>query len=144
MELSLIPVEYIVVCRPFSTAFPKGLLQCPFCQAVAVPPNRFRPPMTIGAMRVEHAQNQYLNQVLVQNALVRDTLFAQQQLDNKVLEKGHLHWIQLQTAFNCFMDCSKDPAYTPSTVPKIAPGIRQLLEKKEGLFRKHMMGKTRR
>jgi DNA-directed RNA polymerase I subunit RPA1 len=126
-----------------------------FCQVVAVPPNRYRPPMNMGAMRVEHAQNLYLNQILVENAHVRETLFAasasvvtttptnsnNSNKNNKLLEKGHSHWIQLQTSFNCFMDCTKDPAYTPATAPKIAKGIRQLLEKKEGLFRKHMMGK---
>jgi len=46
-------------------------------------------------------------------------------------------WIELQTGLNTHFDSSKDP------VASMEPGngIRQLLEKKEGMFRKHMMGK---
>ena len=67
-------------------------------------------------------------------------------------------WIDLQNAVNCYMDSAKDPnplnkdgpagMYNCITVASIVgpylqslSGIRQLLEKKEGLFRKHMMGK---
>ncbi|KAG5175481.1 putative DNA-directed RNA polymerase I subunit RPA1 [Tribonema minus] len=39
---------------------------------------------------------------------------------------------------NCFIDSSKD---TSVNAKDAAPGLRQILEKKEGLFRKHMMGK---
>jgi DNA-directed RNA polymerase I subunit RPA1 len=37
------------------------------------------------------------------------------------------------------MDSSKDPSATP--VNLVSPGIKQILERKEGLFRKNMMGK---
>lgn len=67
-------------------------------------------------------------------------------------------WIDLQNAVNCYMDSAKDPnplnkdgpagMYHCMTIASIVgpylqslSGIRQLLEKKEGLFRKHMMGK---
>jgi len=47
--------------------------------------------------------------------------------------------IDLQNGVNCYMDSSKDPnILSSSTGPA---GIRQILEKKEGLFRGHMMGK---
>ena len=48
-------------------------------------------------------------------------------------------WIELQNAVNCFMDSSKDP--NPLGSLAASCGIRQLLERKEGLFRMHMMGK---
>jgi DNA-directed RNA polymerase I subunit RPA1 len=41
--------------------------------------------------------------------------------------------VDLQTTINCFMDSTRDPKGTASSAP---PGIRQLLEKKEGIFRK--------
>ncbi|XP_030852023.1 DNA-directed RNA polymerase I subunit RPA1-like [Strongylocentrotus purpuratus] len=43
---------------------------------------------------------------------------------------------QLQTHVNCVIDSDLDKISTDK-----APGIKQLLERKEGLFRKHMMGK---
>ena len=47
-------------------------------------------------------------------------------------------WIELQNAVNCFIDSSKDPNPLANT---FVSGLRQLLERKEGLFRMHMMGK---
>ena len=46
--------------------------------------------------------------------------------------------INLQINVNNFIDNSGAPLVGGKLA---APGIRQLLEKKEGLFRKHMMGK---
>lgn len=54
------------------------------------------------------------------------------------LSKNLMLLINLQTAVNCYMDGSKDPN---PLVASWGHGIRQILEKKEGLFRKHMMGK---
>lgn len=101
-----------------------------FMQAIPVPPNRFRPPMHLSGMVVEHSQNVHLNNLLKSNELVRYN-FAHK---NEAI--AYKHWIDLQTHLNCFMDSSKDP-----NINNQAPGIRQLLERKEGVFRKHMMGK---
>jgi len=46
-------------------------------------------------------------------------------------------WIQLQEAVNCFMDSSM----ASKNSDKEQGGVRQLLEKKEGMFRMKMMGK---
>jgi DNA-directed RNA polymerase I subunit RPA1 len=48
-------------------------------------------------------------------------------------------WIDLQNSVNCYVDSDKDP--NPLGSNGAPSGIRQLLERKEGLFRKHMMGK---
>ena len=46
--------------------------------------------------------------------------------------------VQLQVDVNSFMDSSKNPA--PMRQGKLPPpGVKQGLERKEGLFRKHMM-----
>lgn len=103
-----------------------------FMQAIPVPPNRFRPPMNLGTMVVEHAQNGFLNKILEANELVR-TNFAS---NNEAM--AYKVWIDLQTHLNCYMDNAKDPAGVTQNTPM---GIRQLLERKEGIFRKHMMGK---
>lgn len=102
-----------------------------FLQAVAVPPNRFRPPMHLGGMVVEHGQNQYLTKILQSNELVRSNFAS----NSEAL--AYKFWIDLQTHVNCYMDSAKDPSLNQNA----APGIRQLLERKEGMFRKHMMGK---
>jgi len=46
-------------------------------------------------------------------------------------------WLDIQEAVNCFLDSSK----ATKAQDKEGTGIRQLLEKKEGLFRMKMMGK---
>lgn len=55
------------------------------------------------------------------------------------LSKSIQLWIQLQTSVNCYMDSAKDP--NPLGGNSAPAGIRQLLEKKEGIFRMNMMGK---
>ena len=102
-----------------------------FVQAVPVPPNRFRPPMQLGGMVVEHIQNGYLNSILQANETLRNNFASKNEA------AAYTTWIELQTHFNCLIDSSKDPSSNPN--PPI--GIRQLLERKEGIFRKHMMGK---
>jgi len=49
-------------------------------------------------------------------------------------------WIQLQDAVNCYMDSAKDPNLNAALKGQV-PGIRQVLERKEGMFRMNMMGK---
>jgi DNA-directed RNA polymerase I subunit RPA1 len=56
-----------------------------------------------------------------------------------LLSKSLSLLIQLQNHVNCYMDSSKDP--NPLGGSQVQPGIRQILERKEGLFRKNMMGK---
>lgn len=53
------------------------------------------------------------------------------------MQESILKWIQLQEAVNTFMDSSM----ASRNQDKEAQGVRQLLEKKEGMFRMKMMGK---
>ena len=50
-------------------------------------------------------------------------------------------WIDLQNAVNAYIDSSKEANAKLASAANAAPGIRQGLEKKEGLFRMNMMGK---
>jgi DNA-directed RNA polymerase I subunit RPA1 len=118
-----------------------------FMQAIPVPPNRFRPAMQLGGMAVEHGQTQYLSKMMQHNEQVRTHFAAAANAKdgnnandaNAGEPRAYAAWIELQTTVNCFMDASKDPSATP--IQLLAPGIRQILERKEGLFRKNMMGK---
>lgn len=133
-----------------------------FLRAVPVPPSRFRPPVIMGNMTVEHSQNFYLSKVLELNARIRSAFatiheLTQEEADLKNTvegsgsganskqlkkiradkDKGQANmleiWVDLQTTVNCFMDSTRDPKGTANNAPN---GIRQLLEKKEGIFRK--------
>ncbi|KAN0064843.1 hypothetical protein ACQY0O_001900 [Thecaphora frezii] len=139
-----------------------------FVEVLAVPPTRFRPPSVMGDQTFENAQNELLTKVLKTNFRLRDlnqelTAIAlnksygdlgpdatrEQQLEaqqkwqrrrdeayQKVLEA----MVQLQVDVNSYMDSSKNPTITRQGQAPV-PGVKQGLEKKEGLFRKHMMGK---
>jgi len=133
-----------------------------FTRVVLVPPSRFRPPGKVGDMIAEHPQNTHLKKVLVADAAIRaiyspDTQKQQDPTSEQLqlastpsasnsaamdidLSKVVSKWIELQNAVNCYMDSSKDSNVLAKTQGGPA-GIRQILERKEGLFRKHMMGK---
>eukprot|EP00794_Sanderia_malayensis_P010830 gene10831-11982_t len=134
-----------------------------FLDVVAVPPSRFRPVSTLGEKRFENPQTANLNKVLVDCKLIYKCLKETQNVDVNTEDPGITQlklgkqkrnsapiivagkspaerlqnaWIRLQGDVNCLMDSDLDKL----SMEKM-PGIRQLLEKKEGLFRKHMMGK---
>lgn len=104
-----------------------------FLSALPVPPNKFRPLSKMGDQTFEHPQNIYLTEVLKANVSIIDA----QNLPN-ASEKIINYLVSLQSGVNNFIDSSGAPS-SGGKLP--SPGIRQLLEKKEGLFRKHMMGK---
>ena len=130
-----------------------------FSRTVLVPPNRFRPAAKVGDATSEHPQNVHLARILEGNEKIRKI-----QVDSKgglspipargaggtpgstsaaaaatSTEKLTSAWIELQNSVNCYVDSDKDP--NPLGSQGAPSGIRQLLERKEGLFRKHMMGK---
>lgn len=123
-----------------------------FIECVPVTPTRFRPISKMNEMMFEHPQNTWMTDMLKANIRINDirieestklaelTYGSEQFINtrNEFTKRIVDALISLQTAVNCLIDSSK----APLVGGKIAPlGIRQLLEKKEGLFRKHMMGK---
>ncbi|KAG1833461.1 hypothetical protein EV424DRAFT_1479615 [Suillus variegatus] len=122
-----------------------------FMEVIPVPPTRFRPPATMGETLFEHPQNELLAKILNTSYRLRDlnadlhaASLKQSGVDDttrrrlfSALLEG---LVQLQADVNSFMDSNKNP--TPVRNGKLPPaGVKQGLEKKEGLFRKHMMGK---
>ncbi|XP_041360150.1 uncharacterized protein LOC121376369 [Gigantopelta aegis] len=124
-----------------------------FHDIIPVAPPRFRPLSCMGERRYENSQTANLCKLLEDNQLIKEIL---QQI-NKTKEKENTEalpesvssvpgetltqklqfaWSRLQAHVNCVIDSSLDRLSTDKQ-----PGIKQLLEKKEGLFRKHMMGK---
>ncbi|RIA84105.1 DNA-directed RNA polymerase I complex large subunit Nuc1 [Glomus cerebriforme] len=121
-----------------------------FIDIVAVPPTRFRPANIVNDKTMENPQNEHLTRIL--NARQEFLNYAAKMNKNKASEgqtaEAHQEtinslmktWINLQDAVNGLIDNTK--GNIPTAYGKqAAAGIKQILEKKEGLFRKHLMGK---
>lgn len=137
-----------------------------FLEVICVTPTRFRPASVMGDQTFENAQNELLTKVLQTSFQVRDgnerarafqdksnmpsldglddadaaALTAQWSADRRrALDELLGAVLQLQVSVNGYIDSSKNPAQGKANAAP--PGVKQGLEKKEGLFRKHMMGK---
>nr|CCA14203.1 DNAdirected RNA polymerase I subunit RPA1 putative [Albugo laibachii Nc14] len=118
-----------------------------FLHVIPVTPSRFRPPVFLGDDQFEHAQNTYLSKIIqLSQAIVQKTNKVGKESgladsvedssgDVDLFQKLSL-WTELQVNVNSLVDSTK--ARPGQDTPQ---GIRQLIEKKEGLFRKNMMGK---
>ncbi|GAA5871370.1 hypothetical protein JCM16303_000734 [Sporobolomyces ruberrimus] len=130
-----------------------------FMDVISVPPSRFRPAATMGDQKFENAQNGLLNGILRQSLVVKTTndrlvrLLTNPQDAEFLGEDGkpkvdrarvttqlYESLIELQNAVNSMVDSGKNPM-RPGQGKLPPQGVKQLLEKKEGLFRKNMMGK---
>lgn len=113
-----------------------------FFRVIPVTPARFRPPTRLGERQFEHPQNVYLSKIItLSNALLDLGLGSGKPSSGKGgvdLRQAISIWMDLQNNINGLMDSSKAP--TVNGV-EAANGIRQLLERKEGMFRMNMMGK---
>lgn len=125
-----------------------------FIEVVPVPPNKFRPLSKMGDMTYEHPQNTHLTQIIKDKLRIADLLEQEKRAlevldpvqDPKVYDNTKNDYalktiealVALQNSVNSLIDNSKSGSVGGTPPP---PGIRQILEKKEGLFRKHMMGK---
>lgn len=131
-----------------------------FVEAVCVTPTRFRPASVLGDQTFENPQNELLGKILSTTLRVRDMNARVQAFQRKehVPEDvdAQKQWVadrrramdellaallQMQVDVNCYMDSSKSPTAGRQGAGAPTPGVKQGLEKKEGLFRKHMMGK---
>ena len=122
-----------------------------FVEVLAVPPSRFRPPAILGEQQFEHPANSYyaeivrLGERILAASKSNPSNFASSSPQNSTSQPSnpnalmHQAWLQLQDQVTWLMDSARAPAVSGGKQPPA--GIRQLLEKKEGLFRKHMMGK---
>ena len=120
-----------------------------FMDVIPVSPTRFRPPAKLGDTLFEHPQNELLARVLQTSYRMRDLNIDLKGASQKTsgfdesARKGIIaalleRLVQLQIDVNSFMDSDKNPQIVRQG--KLPPaGVKQGLEKKEGLFRKHMM-----
>ncbi|KAJ2714946.1 hypothetical protein H4R19_001471, partial [Coemansia spiralis] len=132
---------------------PVALADIFFVEALPVAPTKFRPASVMNDEVMENPHNVYLGKVLKTCVYMRDLVnpdatdapdgrrvAAAAQSGAVGFDRVISGWVQLQQAVNNVMDSSKNPTLAANgSAPD--PGIRQILEKKEGLFRQNMMGK---
>ncbi|XP_054453311.1 DNA-directed RNA polymerase I subunit RPA1 [Anoplopoma fimbria] len=127
-----------------------------FLELLVVPPCRYRPINRLGDQMFTNGQTVNMQAVMKDCGVIRKLLAliagektveeeAPEQTDQTFLigipgltvtDKLYNTWVRLQTHVNIVFDSDMDKMMTEKY-----PGIRQILEKKDGLFRKHMMGK---
>ncbi len=118
-----------------------------FIKAVLIPPNRYRPEAKTGDGEIAEApdhqlykniltQCEQLNQIQKElSGIAPDSVYRRR--DFRDLQNA---WVRLQDAVNSLLDSDRNPLQG-AAAKQNADGIKQKLEKKEGLFRKNMMGK---
>ncbi|KAK5464617.1 hypothetical protein LTS15_001179 [Exophiala xenobiotica] len=114
-----------------------------FITAVLVPPNKYRPLARQGADQMTEAQaNGALNRIIKAANDVRHIsrenrrARTDKSVRPRTLNESIQAMIVLQEMVNAMIDSPPPASGKPSD-----QGIKQVLEKKEGLFRMHMMGK---
>ncbi|KAK8875728.1 DNA-directed RNA polymerase I subunit RPA1 [Tritrichomonas musculus] len=104
-----------------------------FVENVCVPPPKFRPASVLGDKINAHPSSSALSEIEKCNENLRRVLEENEEKEDKEGIRNEHH--KLQTQVNGFYD------NTYIKTKKTPHGIRQILEKKEGLFRKNLMGK---
>ena len=120
-----------------------------FFTVIVVPPTRYRPPVREGETIRESPQNTQLTRILntcqriAQLNVQREGETAKNSTDKyRYLHQQIDAFVQLQLDVNSLVDSSGSQSLADRLSGRVPPpGIKQTLEKKEGLFRKHMMGK---
>ncbi|TID21209.1 hypothetical protein CANINC_003489 [Pichia inconspicua] len=137
-------INYLFHSKPLSSQ--KLTSDMFFINALIVPATRFRLPSKLGDEIHENSQNELLAKILNTSLLIRDLndQFSNMTKDLSMDEKKIIFnrlmnaFVTLQNDVNGFIDSTKNQN---ANTKAPTPGIKQALEKKEGLFRKHMMGK---
>ncbi|KAM0420692.1 hypothetical protein ACHAPT_011474 [Fusarium lateritium] len=111
-----------------------------FLTVLMVPPNRYRPEARTGDSQISEAQQNSLYKNILRGCGRIAQLHAQLQEDRADVNQLHQAWTELQESVNALIDKDKNPVQG-AAAKRNEDGIKQKLEKKEGLFRKNMMGK---
>ena len=117
-----------------------------FVWHVLVPPNKYRPEARTGEGEIAEApeNTQYkdiLNACGTLNQIWKEMSgLAEPAYRERGLRDLQVAWVALQDAVNSLVDSDRNPA-TGAAAKRKVDGVKQRLEKKEGLFRMNMMGK---
>lgn len=118
-----------------------------FIRNLLIPPNKYRPEAKTGDGEIAEAQQNSLYKLI----LTQCEIMNQIRKEMSGAEPGYAMrprsfydfqnvWVRLQDAVNSLIDRDRNPVQGAAGRQN-EEGIKQKLEKKEGMFRKHMMGK---
>lgn len=126
--------------RPATRSSPRVTPEIFFLTHILVPPNKYRPEARTGDSSISEAQQNSLYKNILRScgkiALIYNALNDQR----GDISQLHQACAELQDAVNSLIDKDKNPVQGAAAA-RNEDGIKQKLEKKEGLFRKNMMGK---
>ncbi|KAI1070468.1 hypothetical protein LB507_007022 [Fusarium sp. FIESC RH6] len=111
-----------------------------FLTTILVPPNRYRPEARTGESEISEAQQNSLYKNILRGCGTIARLHKQLKEEAADVNQLHQAWTELQESINSLIDKDKNPIQG-AAAKRNEDGIKQKLEKKEGLFRKNMMGK---
>ena len=121
-----------------------------FMQTIFVPPNKYRPESKTDDSEINEASQNSLYKAILRSSetvaqIYHDIANPDRASDNPGLRRRDFNdlqeaWCQVQDAVNSLIDRDRNPIQGAAG-KKNEDGIKQKLEKKEGLFRKNMMGK---
>lgn len=119
-----------------------------FIQTLLVPPNKYRPEARTGDGEVAEATQNSLYKLILTSCDTIGQIYKE--INNPSTEHTSRRrrdffdlqeaWVRLQDGVNSLIDRDRNPIQGAAG-KKNEDGIKQKLEKKEGLFRKNMMGK---
>lgn len=140
----------LVYCRqPRARTTPVLASNMFFLETILVPPNRFRPEARTGDSQIAEAQQNSLYKNIIRASAQLASIYRQieDQSRGVIDPRGrrsmtalHEAWTELQDSVNALIDRNLNPVQG-AAAKRNEEGIKQKLEKKEGLFRKNMMGK---
>ena len=118
-----------------------------FIRDLLVPPNKYRPEAKTGDGQIAEAQQNNLYKGILRQCTTMNQI--RQEINKTAPESTFRQrnftdlqnaWVSLQDAVNALLDSDRSTVRTRGN-QEPDEGIKQKLEKKEGLFRKNMMGK---
>ena len=121
-----------------------------FLQTLLVPPNKYRPESKTGDSEINESDQNSLYKSILKASETVGQIYLDLTNPDRAAENPNLRrrdfndlqeaWCQLQDAVNSMIDRDRNPIQGAAGKSN-EEGIKQKLEKKEGLFRKNMMGK---
>ncbi|KAK7403596.1 hypothetical protein QQX98_010648 [Neonectria punicea] len=133
-------VSLLYSAKPPTRSSPDVTPEMFFMTTILVPPNRYRPEARTGESQISEAQQNSLYKNILRGCGRIAQLHTALQEERADVNQLHQAWTELQEAVNALIDKNKNPVQG-AAAKRNEEGIKQLLEKKEGLFRKNMMGK---
>lgn len=126
--------------KPATRSSPKVTPEMFFMSTILVPPNRYRPEARTGDSQISEAQQNSLYKSILRGCGRIAQIHSSLREGTGDVNRLHQAWTELQEAVNALIDKNKNPVQG-AAAKRNEDGIKQKLEKKEGLFRKNMMGK---